>query len=161
MGIRFSHGDHSMSCGGFNDFRAALATAAGIPLRLMEGWFRPGSFWPIDGAVASLKDPKDRAEAWGRVTDLCHGLCRRHGQPLEPPIDWAMLRNQGDPLYPLLTASDDDGRIPSGQTGALADRMAGLRETFVTGGGSWMRESFDRILAGLREAHAKGEAFEW
>ncbi len=162
MGIHFSHGDHSMSCTGFNAFRIALAASVGIPLELMEDWYHPGRYWPIDGAIAMVREPEHRIEAWGRVLDLCHGLRKpEFGWTHEPPIAWSDLKNHDDPLYPLLTASDAEGRIPSGQTGALADRMAGLREAFLSGAGSGMARTFDAFLDGLRAAHAKGKAFAW
>lgn len=162
MGIRFSHGDLSMSCSGFNDFRVALASAAGIPIRLMEEWFHPGCYWPIDGAIAMVREREQRHEAWGRILDLCHGLRKpEFGWRHEPPLAWTDLKNHDDPLYPLLTASDDDGLIGSAQTGALADRMAGLRDVFLSGAGAGMADTFCAFVDGLREAHAKRQKFEW
>jgi hypothetical protein len=156
MGISFSHGDYRTSSTRFYRFLTALAASAGIPLPLMEGHYHPGGFWPIDGAIAMVRDAEQREEAWGRVLDLCHGLRKpEFGWRHEPPLAWSALRNQDDPLYPLFVSN----QVGSLQTGPLADRMAGLREAFLAGAGAGMAEDFDGVLTSLREAHAKREAF--
>lgn len=99
MGLRI--GKATWSYGGFMNFRERLAMQIGIPLRLMEGFWK----WPDTLANAVLSQGAEP------MPNLLKSL----------PIKWAILRP--DPIYALLNHSDCEGHLTPKECRAIAPRL--------------------------------------
>lgn len=139
MGLDTSHDCFHGAYSAFSRFRLALAAAAKIPLKLMEGYYEwPG--WILDTL------PKTQREI---MSGLFAAL----------PLSWELF--EGDPLVVLLHHSDCDGTIPLEHCAALAKRLRELAPLLrgQNGGGHMgdIRAAALRFAEGLELAASKGE----
>jgi hypothetical protein len=140
MGLDTSHGCWHGSYSAFNRWRMRLAEVVGIPLPLMEGYYRSGSFWVGGG------EPPYAVEEAMRFL----------------PVKWGTLKPS--PLHVLLNHSDCDGWIPAAECAPLADAMAALLPLLDGDGGGHVgsyREKTQEFINGLRLAAERGENVEF
>lgn len=135
MGLHVSHDCWSDGYGTFGVFRRALASAIGVPLLLMEGFYGGTCTREIEKAV-------DRQPAHA-------GLIRTI------PIRWDVLRP--DPLYVLLNHPDNEGSIAPEDALPLAQRLEELAPALP----DVHQEQAITFARGLRLAHELGQAVEF
>lgn len=116
MGL--SIGEAHWSYGGFMHFRERLAGEIGVPLRLMEGFWR----WPDSIAQVTLGVGADP------IPQLLKSL----------PIKWIALRP--DKIHGLLSHSDCDGDLTPAQCRSIAPRLEELVRP-------WNSNDYDKIQA--------------
>lgn len=148
MGLDVSHDCWSGPYSKFMRFRRELATVAGVPLDLMDGFYEPPLALTLDG-------------------QLMAGWIRRCSEAL--PIDWALLKP--DPIHVLLNHSDCDGVIEVADCEPLAVRLFELvpaiearDEGRVAQFGAFADQWAPRVTRfaeGLMEASRAGEVVEF
>lgn len=133
MGLTTSHNAWGGAYSVFNDWRKAIAHAAGLPpLELMEGFYAAD-----DLTVQRL----DRGE-------------QRHRAPLSArlPIKWECLSPR--PILALLNHSDCEGELLARDLVHIAIELEKLLPALTAAG--WQRET-QQFIAGLLAADAGGE----
>lgn len=159
MGLDTTHGCWHGPYSAFGRFREYVARAAGIPLPLMEGFYRPPAQDAMDWVA-----PRDG----GPVCDSPHGPRLWHwvieaSQWL--PLSWK--RYESDPICYLLNHSDCDGEIAPEHCGPLADRLEELEPRILASippedhRAGHMAKSIGNWIRGLRKAAAAGEPVEF
>jgi len=101
MGLDTSHNCWHGAYSAFARFRQAIAKAVGIPLSLMEGFYRPPE-WAFEQLTPGAKFEIDK---------MLQSL----------PLSWDLFK--GDPILALLNHSDCQGDIPAEQCAPLAKRL--------------------------------------
>ncbi len=174
MGLDTSHDCWHGAYSAFMRFRTEVAKAAGIPLRLMQGFYSPpddnlversklrasmlvpsggGMMATRETLMAALADSAKRGDA-GRW----HLWASNFMDCL--PLSWDYFAD--DPLVSLLNHSDCDGEIPADECGPLADRMEELMPEFEKCEAGWghcasVADKARQFIAGLRRAAAANE----
>jgi hypothetical protein len=158
MGLDTTHGCWRGAYSAFNRWRCKLAEVVGIPLELMEGFYRP---------------PDEEAMRWlAPGTDGNGPVCKSHYGPamhywLETAVKWLPIRWEvlsKDVLHVLLNHSDCDGDIKVYDCGPLADRLEQLLPLLDGDGGGHVgnyREKTQKFINGLRRAAADGEDIQF
>lgn len=141
MGLDTTHGCWHGACSAFNRWRTEIAKQAGIPLQLMEGYYR-------DDCIRILREC-DRDD----MRRLLIGV----------PIPWESLAP--DPLHALLNHSDCDGSIRWQDCEPIARRLKDLIDKLPRGDGGghirdW-RETTQEFIDGLMRAHEAREDVEF
>ena len=157
MGLTVSHGCYDGGYGGFMMMREGIAHAAGVPLLLMEGFYKPPYQPSVEWAMPREGGP------------LCHdangpmlyNYIERVTEWL--PIKWESLDD--DIVLALLNHSDTDGEIAAEDCAPLADRLAELLPRIPDALGNWPKDEWRKrtqvFVDGLRFAAERGEAVEF
>ena len=154
MGLDVTHGCWRGAYSAFNRWRCKLAEVAGIPLELMEGFYRP---------------PNEESVRWIAPGENGNGpVCKSYHGPylhgwvgnVTPwlPIRWEVLKE--DILHVLLNHSDCDGDIRACDCEPLARRLEGLLpllEGEDMGHVGNYRKKTQTFIDGLRRAVAANE----
>lgn len=145
MGLDTTHGCWRGAYSAFMRWRRQIAFCCGIPLDLMEGFFRP--------PPTMLYKPAETALGLTPISDIIGAL----------PLSWGLFRD--DPITILLNHSDCEGEIKSADCAPLADRLEGILDQLPEepGGGhigSW-QDKTNAFISGLREAAASDEDVEF
>lgn len=158
MGLDVSHGCWRGAYSAFHRWRSQLAKLAGIPLPLLEGYYKepyPDSMeWaqPREGGPL-CGDPRGPL-LYHWVEDITAVL----------PLEWWPWRD--DPLVALLDHSDCDGEIDAADCEPLARRLEELLPLLAEleddpgHVGNWVAKT-QRFIDGLRAAAAAGEAVDF
>ena len=147
MGLDVTHDCWHGSYGSFNAFREDIARAIGVPLELMEGFYREDR---LDSLF--MNDMKLPYVAESTELYITQWL----------PIDWEVLKP--DPIYILLHHSDCDGTIEIKDLLPIAERLETIAPLLGDGTGKvkWnMQEKALKFAAGLREAFSLNEVVEF
>lgn len=154
MGLDTSHDCWHGAYSAFQRWREQLARSAGIPLRLMEGFYGP----PNASSMEWLA-PRDGGPICGNIHGpVIHDWAAGIAEWL--PVKWSTLKP--DPLHILLNHSDCDGEISAADCGPIADRLEQLLPELAKlpddNGhiGSWV-EKTQKFIDGLRLAATEGE----
>lgn len=156
MGLDTTHGCWHGAYSAFSRWRMKLAEVAGVPLPLMEGYYRG-----VPAEALEWLAPRAGGPRCGHyLGPMLHG----HLEEMLPflPLSWDALKP--DVLHELLNHSDTDGEIPADVCGPLADRLAELLPLLDGDGGGHIgsyREKTEIFIAGLRAAAAAGEPVEF
>jgi hypothetical protein len=157
MGLDTSHNCWHGAYSAFMRWRQEIAKVAGVPLMLMEHYYRDGPSkealaWmaPRDGGpqCADYRGP----EIFHWTEEVMRWL----------PIRWAALKPS--PLHVLLDHSDCDGSISASDCAPLADALEELLPLLNGDGGGHIgdyRTKTEQFIAGLRDAASKGEDVEF
>ncbi len=143
MGLDVSHGCWSGAYSSFARFRQYVAEAAGIPLDLMEGFYRPP---PDSQSTLDL--------AWVRVSKHL-------------PLRWDAW--ESDPIVKLLHHSDCDGSLNVEDLRPIARRLRDLRHAIYgivvmrveAVGADYIDAKVDAWIKGLELAAERGERVEF
>lgn len=161
MGLDTTHGCWHGPYSAFNRWRETLARAAGIPVRLMVGWYGYDDWhermlttaleWAAPRAGGPLAGDPNGPVLHQELTEIRAWL----------PISWDVLAD--DPLITLLDHSDCDGEIEAVDCAPLADRLEELLPDLPahTGPHDDWTDKTRMFIDGLREAAAAGEAVEF
>lgn len=155
MGLDVSHGAWHGAYSAFMRWRLKIAEVAGIPLKLMEGFYgSPGGYGTWDEA-AKGKD----------IDGVAHWPFNAYYKEVAPylPIKWESLRP--DPLHALLNHSDCDGEISSRNCAEIAGRLEELLPLLPNGDapghiGNW-RDKTSQFMEGCRAAAEANEELEF
>lgn len=157
MGLDTTHDCWHGPYSSFGRWREEVARAVGVPLPLMEGFYRGDA--PAEQMAWAA--PREGGPLGGYNGVALHMWIERV-QP-ELPIKWESLRP--DPIHILLDHSDCDGEIAAKDCLPLAERLEEIaprlpdEPTWHRGEGA--RAKALQFAAGLRKAAAAGEAVEF
>ena len=140
MGLDTTYGAYNGGYGHFMIWRKAIAKAVGIPLELMEGFYKPC-------LSPSCKYP------------ACRDMAKEMAELL--PIKWELLKP--DVICVLLDHSDCDGEIPYEYTKPLADRLKEILPLLPEDVpiGIWLKKTTQQFIDGLMEAHEAHDSVEF
>lgn len=132
--------------------------AAGIPLDLMENFYKP----PYGDSMEWIKARDGGPLCHDPRGPILHNWIERYVSPWVP-IKWSSL--EPDVLHELLDHSDCDGELAAEICGPLADRLEELLPLLPEGDGgghigNW-RDKTSTFIEGLRLAASRGEAVEF
>lgn len=147
MGLDVSHDCWHGSYGSFNSFRQDIAKNIGVPLELMEGFYKEDYIENILKLANVDQNSMEYLETY-----LFQFL----------PIKWESLKY--DPLHILLHHSDCDGTIEIADQIAIAERLEAIADQLSDGTGKIkrdMREKAKQFALGLREAFSFNEVVEF
>jgi len=157
MGLDTTHNCWHGPYSSFNRWREEIARVVGVPLPLMEGFYR-GS--PCSQTM-EWAAPRDGGPRGGFEGTVLHSWISAVAPWL--PVDWRALRP--DPIHALLNHSDCEGEIPVEDCLPLAARLEEVAD-LLPDEPKWHRGASARakalqFAAGLREAAAAGEPVEF
>lgn len=120
MGLDTSHGCWHGPYSQFMRWRLWLAKQVGVPLQLMEGFYK--WTWDVDDltfdrdwkAIHDSSSDFNRSHCWWETLDAFKEVGR--------PIPWSIMN--GDPIVILLHHSDCDGKISWWECKPIAIRLA-------------------------------------
>ena len=123
MGLDVSHDCWHGSYGSFNSFRQDIAKNIGVPLELMEGFYKEDYIENILKLANVDQNSMEYLETY-----LFQFL----------PIKWESLKY--DPLHILLHHSDCDGTIEIADQIAIAERLEAIADQLSDGTGKIKRD---------------------
>jgi len=149
MGLDISHDCWSGSYSAFYRYRMMLATQAGIPLKVMDGFYPEFDAEPLPENMP-LIDQLQKLLPQLSMHEMVQ-LLKKLGPNPTLPLSWSLFKP--NPLIILLNHSDCDGHIALRYLTPLRNRLIQMQPTIPE---DWKRANQD-FIDGLAQAIAAKE----